>query len=1067
MTTVPHQIIRASAGSGKTYQLTLRFIRLLALGAAPDHIVALTFTRKAAGEFFARILARLAEASDDEAQARSLAAAIHCPHLASADFRRLLRAVVAGMHRLRLGTLDSFFAQILRCYPYEFGLSGDFSVPTAEMARIERQRVLARLFEPGEELSEAQREFFEAFKQATWGEDEFRLSRQLDTFIESRHSWFLGAPFAGQWGGEKIIWPNGFPCPSLTPDGLAAALVPVRETIERTPMTEKQRGRWTSLLEALADLPPRPFHDKRLRYFLDRLPGWPGDGGLAPVELSVDRKSVVFPAEAWRAFRSLLLHIVGLELKTACLRSAGVWRLLSHYEAAYHRVARSMGKLSFADVQALLAGATPEQRRTSGDGSPLARIGLAFRLDGKFDHWLLDEFQDTSLLQWRIVQPLVDEVLQDDSGRRTYFHVGDAKQAIYAWREGESRLTDLILDRYGGGVEVRALDVSHRSAPAVLEAVNRICGANAIHQLFPEASDRWFRLWTPHRPAEKNAALTGHAALIRPPQPAAEGEDSLHSEMRAIALLLNRIQPLARGLTCAILVEKNDDVRSAARLIQELTGLPATSEARQRPAADNLPSRALLALLHAAAHPGDTLAWQAVLMSPLRGLCSPTPQEATRLRAEVLLTLHEGGFSRCLEHWAAKLRRLAPPLDAFNSQRLERLIDLGARYDAEGGTDIDEFLAFAHGVEIRTEATPRAIQCMTIHASKGLEYDVVFLPALSDDSYQTLRSDWLMQRAHTLEPEWFLRCGSKQLALSDATLGRAHAAMTGEQVYEALCATYVAVTRARRALYLIGAVPGEASKSGTTDRKNTAVWVEHALVDSPPTALEADGQTLGVAWQTGDPGWFQPIAPPESAPRRENPLPGPFFPSSSPPGRLPGVQPSAPEPWRMEARKLFDGRRPLACRHGSLVHGLLAHIDESADPAAFARWFDDRFPNPSPEEAGARGEILRCLGNPAVQAALTVPPAATLWRERPCDAIVDGRWISATFDRVHLGSDRATIVDFKTGDAARPGPDGPGSPHRDQLHLYRKALSRLTGIDEQAIDLHLIFTATATVIDVP
>ena len=75
MSTVGHEMIFASAGSGKTFALTTRFIRLLALGVAPERIVALTFTRKAAGEFFGEILNRLAAASGDEAKARALAVA--------------------------------------------------------------------------------------------------------------------------------------------------------------------------------------------------------------------------------------------------------------------------------------------------------------------------------------------------------------------------------------------------------------------------------------------------------------------------------------------------------------------------------------------------------------------------------------------------------------------------------------------------------------------------------------------------------------------------------------------------------------------------------------------------------------------------------------------------------------------------------------------------------------------------------------------------------------------------------------------------------------------------------
>src|ERR1043165_3129667 len=103
MKPLPHVMILASAGSGKTYALTNRFIELLAEGAAPERIVALTFTRKAAGEFFDEILTKLARAAAEDDFARRLAADIEQRQLGCEDFRRLLRAMVDAMPRLRLG----------------------------------------------------------------------------------------------------------------------------------------------------------------------------------------------------------------------------------------------------------------------------------------------------------------------------------------------------------------------------------------------------------------------------------------------------------------------------------------------------------------------------------------------------------------------------------------------------------------------------------------------------------------------------------------------------------------------------------------------------------------------------------------------------------------------------------------------------------------------------------------------------------------------------------------------------------------------------------------------------
>src|SRR5476649_1370545 len=122
MKPIGHRMILASAGSGKTYALTNRFVRLLALGVPPERIAALTFTRKAAGEFFDEILTKLARAARDGEYAGVIAGKIGMPSLGSAEFGRMLRATADAMPRLNLGTLDGFFARIVQTFPFELGL---------------------------------------------------------------------------------------------------------------------------------------------------------------------------------------------------------------------------------------------------------------------------------------------------------------------------------------------------------------------------------------------------------------------------------------------------------------------------------------------------------------------------------------------------------------------------------------------------------------------------------------------------------------------------------------------------------------------------------------------------------------------------------------------------------------------------------------------------------------------------------------------------------------------------------------------------------------------------------
>lgn len=132
-----HEMIRASAGSGKTHQLALRYIRLLALGANPESIIALTFTRKAAGEFFSRIAETLA----DSARSTQLAHKLH-PQLNISQWNpdqalHLLKSFLWSSPKIQLGTLDQFFFKILSQYSFEFGLPTGFVV--ADPMELERE----------------------------------------------------------------------------------------------------------------------------------------------------------------------------------------------------------------------------------------------------------------------------------------------------------------------------------------------------------------------------------------------------------------------------------------------------------------------------------------------------------------------------------------------------------------------------------------------------------------------------------------------------------------------------------------------------------------------------------------------------------------------------------------------------------------------------------------------------------------------------------------------------------------------------------------------------------------
>ena len=119
MNTFPPLVIRASAGTGKTFQLSNRFLALLHRGVPIDQILATTFTRKAAGEILDRVIQRLAIAADSDRAAAELATFIEEPDLTRDRCLELLSQLTRNAHRIRISTLDSLFTQLAKTHSLE------------------------------------------------------------------------------------------------------------------------------------------------------------------------------------------------------------------------------------------------------------------------------------------------------------------------------------------------------------------------------------------------------------------------------------------------------------------------------------------------------------------------------------------------------------------------------------------------------------------------------------------------------------------------------------------------------------------------------------------------------------------------------------------------------------------------------------------------------------------------------------------------------------------------------------------------------------------------------------
>ncbi len=1080
MKALQNEMILASAGSGKTYRLTNRFVHLLALGVPPERIIALTFTRKAAAEFLDEILKKLAKAASDPRIAQDLKSQLDLDDFDSRRALELLRLVIDRLHQLTLGTLDSFFHRILACFPAEFGLGTGFEVMNPHEESEARARVFAQIFNN----RRLHTHFTEAFKKATFGNEEKSLQRKLDDFVSNHHRTYLRQPASQRWGDESVIWPNGA-------RWLQAASAPVeaytalRDAAGTLELDKTARGMWDKLIDLFASvelgkkLPSAPG-----AAFERVLEAYPSAVKGGPVPLKLGRKEYELSPSLCRALASLVDHYLFCEIKPHLERTRGIYEILEAFERDYHDEIRRSGKLGFEDIQMLLNGSLlpPQSRQHLSIDGGEGRLHVDYRLDGQFDHWLLDEFQDTSNGQWKVIANLIDEVLQDTEGRRSLFYVGDVKQAIFGWRGGDAALFNDIRFHYNSlqpdSIQSEHMEDSRRSGPALMEAVNRIFGDfDRLRSLFPdhpEFVERWETNWAPHTTHHQNRA--DYVELLTLADDPTAEEDASERRLAVVAGLVEEIAPHRKQLSCAILVRTNDTAIALANAIRSRTDVPVTVDSDTLIGTDHPIASSFLSLIQFTAHPGDSAAWKHLLMTP--AFCHQNWEDYRDLRRslgrELLTTIHDAGFAQAFELWLTYLQNGGFVPDAFALRRMEQLRQAAHDFDQKGNRSISDFIHYAEAAATRETPAHGVVQIMTIHKSKGLGFDVVILtdldrhnnPAITTTQHLSLVAH---ERGAGLgrEIDWVLSMPNRQVCEMDARLLEARRRCEIDRAYEELCVLYVALTRAKFATHIVCSEPkGEPNGSA----RDLLIAALAQARDAAPQRTLAE-ETVSVLYAGGDPNWH--VARPQPTPAEEPP---PFIPPLHRSRRFPPLQRAMPSSaadegshGKIRANFLFSRSSSDAAAYGTKLHAVFEQIDwidsltANSLEAAVAAMID-------PTDSVAvlvRDEVLASLREPTIAALFHRDQFGTdpiLWREKRFEIILNGAWVSGTFDRVVLTRERAWIFDFKTNRVATPRQIAEArDAYRPQLSVYREALSRLSGIPAQAIETHLIFTKPAVV----
>ncbi len=1086
--------VSANAGTGKTHVLINRISRMLLAGVRPERILCLTFTKAAAAEMSNRLNRRLAEwaRADDGTLKNSLlelTGADKSPEdLAAA--RRLFAQVLDAPGGLNVRTIHGFCESLLGRFPLEAGVSPHFDVlderSAAELLEEARDRLLFGAQTPGGGATAGALKMLAGLV----SEDGFvtlkkELSFKRGLFSEQRR----------RAAGTEPLIALAYRALGLN-EGETAAMVTAAAAHENAFDGDKLRaaamvlaGGTKSDMEIAGPISRWLDLDAsgRARTFA---------GLYAPCFLTrkgEPRKKLMTKkiAEANPALLTALLgeqqRVLEISDRLAAVTDAEATAALLRFGCGlldeYETLKQNRALLDYDD---LILKTTALLQTDAGVS------WVHYKLDGGIDHILVDEAQDTSPDQWTVIRRLADDFFSGmgarEPGERTIFAVGDEKQSIYSFQGAEPEGFRQMSEYFASRVKQAEcqwrevpLTVSFRSVPDVLKIVDRVFdgplaadGVRAAKELLIHHAHRTghgglVEIWPTIRPPEKPQDTAWDEPVDKPGHdaPPLVLADLIATTIRRWLddreILVSAGRPI-RADDIMILVRRRGIFAEAMIRALKLREVPVAGADRMA-LVDQLAVMDLMALGRFALLPDDDLTLAEVLKGPLIEFDDDDLYDLAHDRSGSLWQALRGAagktprYRAALDYLADILGRadFAPPFEFFIhvlAVRGGRRAILG-RLGKEAADPMDEFLNLALDYE-RThtpslqgflywleagetvvkrdlEIDREEVRVLTVHGSKGLQANIVFLPdtctepgTAQEDHILWSRDAPLWQPVKRQSPEI---CKTLRDGIRRRT----------EQEYRRLL--YVAMTRARDRLYVCGYETTKGRSDGcwynlvaaAFDRPDGPQQVPVAGFDEPGRRVETAQTAETAGAQTDQPPPPGPAAPPDWAARTAPAEPEPARPLA--PSRPFGDEPAVRSP--------FDGDGGERFKRGALIHRLLESLPALAvgDRDDAARGYLSRpVHGLTPEQQSEiAAETLKVLDDPEL-APLFGPDSQA---EVAISGRLEGRIVSARIDRLHTAESTITIIDYKTN---RPPPQTAtdvAPAYLAQMAVYRALLAQI------------------------
>lgn len=1032
---------KASAGSGKTFFITWYFI-CLALQSRHRwrHILAVTFTNDAAAEMKRRILSALEELSEKPECSKYLIFVQKETGLATEEVRKkcreILYDILQHLDQLQVVTLDSFFQRMLRAFSREIGLNTGFELElNSRRALSEVVREFIHSLKAGDKNTERVTAFalekvedgrhwnirnsVEEFGMQMFTENFQTETEQILEFLENGHA----EPFMQEL--EKQLARIEA---QIKEKGSALIQKATRLNMNTDIFSYKAHGGWGLALKAGegSDDVWDKIYAKRVEDFLENPEKW--------VSKSQKHLANTIISELFEPYKQLHQFISENYERWAVCKT-----LLKHrYQfGLMGSLLENMAQFRNRHDMLLLADAAPILRQVTAENPDSF---IFEKIGNYFQHFIIDEFQDTSRLQWENFKPLI---INSTSENNRSAIVGDVKQAIYRFRNGDWRLLSHEIQE-GKDIPVINESLTHnfRSLPeiirfnnALFEQLPKYC-ADALSEMLKESKSKLnedqiefyissiIKAYNGHAQEPSSKDATGGYITLRN----YAGERVEEKQQQALELLTRRIKDvLERGYRqkdICILVEKNQHASLLSRhfeQIGEICGQKLGVLTQQGLALQNHAALQILTGLLEVYLPSPDkirlasarrlwLEYFEPEKSSPPGFVPNEPDEFELKKQHVFEEGQGGLYSLC--------RQL---ISQFELEKMEgalpflhQFLEIVGEKQSSGTGDIAGFLSWWHdedNVQYLASGTEGdTIRIMTIHKSKGLEFPVVILFMITGTlvEKQHLPVLWLPVQEPGL-PQAPIAPVELNYSLLNSGFGPAMLHEITDQLLDSLNRFYVACTRASRELHIHLPKKEENAQQG----KNSLAQKIWQWADN----------FSGKVWKMTEDGWDwnEPTAPEQEEEKKDirnitivepeihcgNPL-------------INALEIAGPDEWLV---------RDEAIRYGIVLHQLLAGLNNRTD--SLERILDKalRAAMIYPEEkASFREKIQQIIQIPELE-----------WSFAP-----DARVISEGIllhpelgmrrpDRVAERNGVYRLYDFKTGIYIQS--------HERQIHLYLRALS--------------------------